>query len=280
MSEYQARLDVEGGWLIRQWHGSKPTRRPLQRRAAGSLTLAAIAASTLLALAGPATVAGTYNTTGSVNVRSGPGTNYAVVAGEPNGASFALICQWQNGTNVNGNASWDRVQFGNGIVGAISDYWTTTPTWNSYAPGTPDCNAAPPPPPPTPPSSQQKAFAWAQSEIGRTSDDYGRAIAGWCARWAVGAYGQANSGYTNAYNMYLAFRNMGLIHTGPAPAGTFVFFTAASVNKYAGHVAIADANGGMISTPAYSGQAIADRPLSYAGAAYLGWSYAPSGWTR
>jgi hypothetical protein len=59
-----------------------------------------------------------------------------------------------------------------------------------------------------------------------------------------------------------------------------VFFAAASVNGYAGHVAIATGDGRMISTPAYSGQAIAVRPLSYAGATYVGWSYAPAGWTR
>jgi hypothetical protein len=113
-------------------------------------TLAGLVVMMGLALAwsaAPASAAGTYSTTGAVNVRSGPGTNYGIIATRPSGAGFALLCQWQGGTNINGNATWDRVQFGDGLIGAISDYWTTTPSWNNYAPGTGDCNAQPPPPP-------------------------------------------------------------------------------------------------------------------------------------
>jgi hypothetical protein len=80
--------------------------------------------------------------------------------------------------------------------------------------------------------------------------------------------------------MYGAFQGMGLVHIGNAPAGTFVFFERNSVNGYAGHVAVADGNGGMITTPAYNGQPITDRALTYARAPYLGGSYAPTGWTR
>jgi hypothetical protein len=81
-------------------------------------------------------------------VRSGPGTGYPLVTKEPAGAQFTLQCQWQGGTNVNGNATWDKVSFANGVTGAITDYYTTTPSWNSYAPGTGACGSGSPTPPP------------------------------------------------------------------------------------------------------------------------------------
>src|SRR5918911_2365721 len=105
-----------------------------------TLALAALSAASILAVtAGPAAAAGTYSTTAVVNVRTGPGTGYAVIKSVPSGASFLLLCQWQGGTSVNGNQTWDEVRFSNGVVGAITDYWTTTPSWNNFAPGTGWC---------------------------------------------------------------------------------------------------------------------------------------------
>lgn len=254
---------------------TRQTRAVVLRRVLAGVVVSTVGIATLVVGAESAAAAGTFNTTGSVNVRSGPGTNYGVVAGEPSGASFSLICQWQHGTSVGGNATWDRVQFGNGVTGAISDYWTTTPSWNSYAPGTPDCTQTPPAPVPS--GREAKALSWAYGELGRYTDDWGRPTAGWCARWSVGAYGRLNSGYSTAWTMYGAFRSMGLTHTGNAPAGAFVFFQAARVNGWGGHVAISDGAGGMITT---STSNIKHTSLSYAGAPYVGWSYAPGGWTR
>jgi uncharacterized protein YgiM (DUF1202 family) len=85
--------------------------------------------------AAPSFSAATYNTNASVNVRSGPGTGYTVICTETSGAQFTLVCQWKSGTNIDGNATWDKVTFANGLPGAITDYYTTTPSWNSYAPG-------------------------------------------------------------------------------------------------------------------------------------------------
>jgi hypothetical protein len=125
-----------------------PSARALRRWPVAMLTGLVVMIGLALAWsAAPASAAGTYSTTATVNVRNGPGTSYGIIATKPGGASFALLCQWQGGTNVNGNATWDRVQFGDGLIGAVSDYWTTTPSWNNYAPGTGDCNAPPPPPP-------------------------------------------------------------------------------------------------------------------------------------
>jgi surface antigen len=78
-----------------------------------------------------------------VNARSGPGTGYSITGTEPSAAQFTLQCQWQGGTSVGGNATWDNVTFANGVTGAITDYYTTTPSWNSYAPGTGACGSSP-----------------------------------------------------------------------------------------------------------------------------------------
>jgi hypothetical protein len=61
---------------------------------------------------------------------------------EPSGARFTLQCEWQGGTNIGGNSTWDYVTFANGLTGAITDYDITTPSWNSYAPGTGACGSA------------------------------------------------------------------------------------------------------------------------------------------
>jgi hypothetical protein len=105
---------------------------------------ACLAVTLIAATAAPSFAAGAYRTTASVNVRSGPGTGYPIIGTEPSGAQFTLQCQWQGGTSVNGNATWDNVTFGNGLSGAITDYYTTTPSWNSYAPGTGACGSNPP----------------------------------------------------------------------------------------------------------------------------------------
>jgi uncharacterized protein YraI len=102
----------------------------------------------LIAGVAPSFAAGNCSTTASVNVRSGPDTGYPLAGKEPAGAQFTLQCQWQGGTSVNGNATWDKVTVADGVTGAITDDYTTTTSPNSYAPGTgafgPD-SASPPP---------------------------------------------------------------------------------------------------------------------------------------
>jgi surface antigen len=117
-------------------------RKPGRWLAAGA-SATCLALTLIAATAAPGLTAGTYRTTASVNVRSGPGTGYQSLGTEPSGAPFTLQCQWQGGTNVNGNATWDKVTFATGLSGAIADYYTTTPSWNSYAPGTGPCGPAP-----------------------------------------------------------------------------------------------------------------------------------------
>jgi surface antigen len=109
---------------------------------AAAASAVCLSATMIAAAAAPSFAAGTYSTTAAVNVRTGPGTGYPVIGTEPGSAQFTLQCQWQGGTSIGGNATWDEVTFANGLTGAITDYDTTTPSWNSYAPGTGPCGSA------------------------------------------------------------------------------------------------------------------------------------------
>src|SRR6185503_17280365 len=182
------------------------TRRTL----VAGLAAAACTATVLTVTAAPAAAAGTYATTAVVNVRSGPGTGYGVVGSAGNGASFTLICQWQGGTNINGNATWDKVSFANGLTGAIADYYTTTPSWNSYAPGTGPCGS-------TGSTREQRALDWARSVIGQSSTngdlgDSNHPWDGWCDNFVGHAYGRAASGYATAIAHYNSLSARGMIH--------------------------------------------------------------------
>lgn len=121
----------------------KAARRLIWLALPASLATAAAA----LWAATPSFAAGTYRTTTAVNVRSGPGTGSPIIGTEPAGATFTLLCQWQGSTNIGGNSTWDDVTFANNFTGAITDYDTTTPSWNSYAPGTGPCGSNPAPAP-------------------------------------------------------------------------------------------------------------------------------------
>src|SRR5260370_14360787 len=126
--------------------GSHRRKRSAARWLAG-LALPASLAGAIALWAAPSYAAGTYRTTTTVNVRSGPGTGSAVIGSEPTGAPFTLLCQWQGSTSIGGNSTWDKVTFGNGLTGAISDDLTTTPSFNSYAPGTGACGVSTAPAP-------------------------------------------------------------------------------------------------------------------------------------
>jgi len=245
-------------------NGVEIMRRFKLATAAGILAATGFAG---LVVAPPANASVRYTVTwNAVAERTGPGTGYSLVTRVNAGTPIDIACQVQNGTNVGGNATWDQLTSGVWL----SDYYTNTPSFNSYISGVRDCFTSPT-------SRETKAIGWARGQLGHRTDDWGRPTVNWCARWSVGAYGRMNAGYGTAWNMFLDFNAKHMIHSGTAPAGAFVFFRTASVNGWAGHVAIADGQGGMITT---TSTYIQQRPLSYAGAPYLGWSYAPAGWTR
>lgn len=256
---------------------TRPPARPTGWIRKSTLVATAFAASCAVALSGGgiASAAGVFHTTAAVNVRSGPSTSSAVVGGEPNGASFTLLCQWQGGTNIGGNATWDHVQFSNGLIGAISDYPTNTPTWNSYAPGTPDCGAPAPVPVPTGSPQMQNAVNWATAEKNSPdptwSDHYGHAWSGWCEAFVQQAEGfQFN--FASALADYHWQLSNGRIHTDTnPPAGALVFYAGGSY----GHVAVSIGGGQEIGTYGFYGQRLPVRQYPVVGFLhnqYLGWS--------
>src|SRR4051794_15062261 len=61
----------------------------------------------------------------SVALRSGPGTQYQLLQRVNHGTPIDVDCQVQGGTNVGGNATWDRLTGGQWV----SDYYTNTPSF-------------------------------------------------------------------------------------------------------------------------------------------------------
>lgn len=231
----------------------------------------AIATATLAGLALPANAAGTYTTTAAVNVRSGPGTGYAITGSAGANAPFTLLCQWQGGTNISGNSTWDKVTFSNGLTGAIADYNTTTPSFNNYAPGTGDCNTV------TAPSSpqMQRAANWAIAEANSPdptwSDYFGHAWSGYCEQFAEQAEGFTFR-YPSATADFQWQQANGRIHTDAnPPAGALVYYSGGSF----GHVAVSIGSGQEIGTLGYVGQRLAVRQypvLGFLSNPYLGWA--------
>jgi hypothetical protein len=252
-------------------------RRPwVKRLVVAGLSTVLCSGAALTISAQPAAAAGTYSTTATVNVRTGPGTNYSSLGTVGSGTSFTLICQWQGGTNVNGNATWDKVTFPSGLTGAISDYYTTTPSWNSYAPNTGPCSGSPPPSS----SREQRAMDWARSVLGQTHTngdlgDSNHPWDGWCDNFVAHAYGRAASGYTTAIAHFNSLNGRGMISTaGTPPSGALVFFAAAPINGNAGHVMLSEGNGTYIT----SAPTVRRVGLTWPGASYLGWSWADPEW--
>jgi uncharacterized protein YraI len=250
----------------------KSTRgtRNAGRWLAAAASTAGLAVTLIAATTTPSFAAGTYSTTASVNVRSGPGTGNPVTGTEPAGAQFTLQCQWQGSTSVNGNATWDDVTFANGVTGAITDYYTTTPSWNSYAPGTGACGAGNSTP------QMQAAANWAVSEKNSPdpawSDHYQHYWSGWCEEFAEQAEG-FQFRFATATADYNAEHNAGRIHTDTnPPAGALVFYGGGGG---AGHVAVSIGNGQEIGTLGYVGDhyPVSQYPVTgYLTNPYLGWA--------
>jgi hypothetical protein len=197
----------------------------------------------------------------SLNARSGPGTGYAIVGSLGYGTAIDISCQQQGGTSVGGNATWDRLSNG----WWISDYWTNTPSFNSYIPGVPACQ-------PAPTGVGEYAARWATARIGQvyTNENPNASYwSGWCETFAWLAYGRHFTGFYSAIANYNAWHIAGYIHGGVPPRGALVFY---NVGIY-GHVAVAVGNGQVVSTIGYSYQRlpVAQHPYTYF-PAYLGWA--------
>ena len=230
-----------------------------------------------------AAVGGFYTTASPLTARSGPGTGYSIVGTLPYWTPITVACQVQGGTNVGGNATWDKLTNG----WWIADYWTTTPSFNSYIPGVADCNTPPPPPPPPPVTTRESAaVSRATSMLGQQyqNGNVNTPWDGWCDKFVAYAFGRPYSGYNTAYDHYLDLRNRGAMHPGDTnvPAGALVFFDRTWKNYNAGHVMVA-LGGGYFATTTFSGYGgsypgrISKVTLgwgaTYSGP-YLGWAYA------
>jgi hypothetical protein len=53
----------------------------------------------------------------------------------PAGARITIVCQVRSRSVIRGTGIWDRLS--NGAY--ITDYYTTTPAFNSFSPGIPRC---------------------------------------------------------------------------------------------------------------------------------------------
>ncbi len=76
-----------------------------------------------------------YFTTDNVRQRSGPGTGYRTVGIMPAGHRIMIVCQVRSGSVINGTAIWDRLTDGT----YVTDYYTSTPAFNTFSPGLKGC---------------------------------------------------------------------------------------------------------------------------------------------
>lgn len=133
---------------------------------------------------------------------------------------------------------------------------------------------------PTSTTREQRAMDWARSVLGNayTNGDLGdtnHPWNGWCDNFVGHAYGLRASGYSTAIAHYNDLNSRGLIHTsGTPPSGALVFFGAAAINGYSGHVMLSEGNGYYITTAS----TIQRVTISWPGAPYLGWAYANPEW--
>jgi surface antigen/uncharacterized protein YraI len=85
------------------------------------------------------------STSGLVNQRSGPGTNYPIVGTLSVGTTIDVVCQ-STGTDIFGNSTWYQLSGGEYVTG----YYTNVSTISNTASPILECTSTPVPPTPTP----------------------------------------------------------------------------------------------------------------------------------
>lgn len=189
-----------------------------------------------------------------VNVRSGPGTNYASVGTKPGNVTvqFAGI---EYGTIVpdvflgKPDPRW-YYYYENGVKRYIA---------SAVINGLPPTSKI---------RAKDRAVAWAIDAQGRTDYNW------YCQMFVENAYGT-----TGQYASAIAASNA--LNTGKslstAPIGSLVFFAPAADNGYYGHVGIYIGQNTMINAKS---TVVADNiaTSSYFSSRYTGWGYAPSSW--
>lgn len=76
-----------------------------------------------------------YRVTDFVRQRSGPGTSFATRGILQGGQRIQIVCQARSSSVINGTGIWDRLSDGT----YVTDYYTTTPSFNRFSPGLPHC---------------------------------------------------------------------------------------------------------------------------------------------
>ena len=118
----------------------QPTTRRSHKCAAAALIASTVAVPVALGTARVEAYQRYAVTANGVALRSGPGTNYPVLQRVNAGTPIDIVCQIQNGPSVGGNRTYDKLSGSQWLP----DYYTSTPSFNSYAPGLGDCNAPQP----------------------------------------------------------------------------------------------------------------------------------------
>ncbi|WP_157721762.1 NlpC/P60 family protein [Tumebacillus avium] len=189
-----------------------------------------------------------------VNVRSGPGTGYAVV-GSIAGNTTVYFAGIEYGTIVNDvflgkpDPRW-YYYYENGVKRYIA---------SAVINGLPPTSQIRP---------KDRAIAWAIDQVGRT--DYN----GWCQMFVEHAYGTSGQ-YASAIAASNALNTGGSLAS--APIGSLVFFAPAADNGWYGHVGIYIGQNTMINGRS---SVIADNiaTSSYFSSRYTGWGNPPSSW--
>lgn len=226
-----------------------------------AMTLASFGGITAATNATASAAVGGFYTTASpyLNARSGPGTGYSIVGTLNYGTPITVDCQAQGGTNVGGNATWDRLTNG----WWIADYWTTTPSFNNYIPGVGPCTPNP--------TVAELAARWSEARIGQVYTSENRNAtwwSGWCETFVEGAYGNRFL-YGSAMDNYNSLASRGLIKQGAPPRGALVFWRSGTY----GHVGIGVGSGNVVSTMGFSNQRLpVSRNLYTYFGNYLGWA--------
>jgi hypothetical protein len=150
----------------------------------------------------------------------------------------------------------------------VTDFYTTSPSFNSYAPGIGDCTTSVT-------TQMQNAANWAIAEKNSPdptwSDHFGHPWSGWCEQFAEQAEG-FQFRFGSALENYNWENSHGRIHTDTnPPAGALVFYSGGT----SGHVAVSIGGGQEVGTYGFYGQRLSVRQYPVVGFLsnpYLGWA--------
>lgn len=250
--------------------------RTIGQLAAAVVVISAAAASLTFASAPAAQAVGSGRVVASpcLNLRSGPGAIFPVVACVPTNVTIAIDCT-ASGPSVTGpygaTTLWNHTSYA-GKSGFVSDAWVYTGSWNPVAPG---CSSQPqaPAPAPAPASSRaDRAVAWANSMIGS------QAYPSLCERFVENAFGTSQR-YISALAAFNSLRSAGKMRytsTG-IPKGALVFSRNPRDGGY-GHVQLSRGDGTFVMGGSLGRATVAVSTSPGAGGTFIGWAYAPDAW--